>query len=78
LFEEVGLLMKSLAADLDVHAEVRADIERRVDVDELQAACVLDLSAERSAFQGGEDEFVVAPDELVGPALELATIGVEA
>ena len=36
LFQEVRLFMEGLAADLDIHAEVGADIERRVDVDELR------------------------------------------
>jgi len=35
--------VESLAADLDVHAEIRANVEGRIDVDQLQAAGVLDL-----------------------------------
>jgi hypothetical protein len=50
LFKKVRLLMKGLAADLDIHAEVRAYVEGRVNVDELQPAGVLDLSAERPAL----------------------------
>lgn len=49
LFKKVRLFMKGLAANLDVHTEVR--IKRRVNVDELQPACVLDLSAERTGFK---------------------------
>src|SRR5438445_3810242 len=78
LFEEVGLFVEGLAANLDVHAEVRADVEGRVNVDELEAAGVLDLAAERAALEGGEDELVVAPDEFVGPAFDLATAGIDA
>ena len=77
LFEEVRLLVEGLAADLDVHAEVRADVEGRVNVDELEAAGVLDLAAERAGLEGGEDELVVAPDEFVGPALDLAAARVQ-
>ena len=78
LFEEVRLLVKRLAADLDVHAEVGAHVERRVDVDQLQAAGVLDLPAQRAALERRENQLVVAPDELVGPALQLAAASVEA
>ena len=53
LFEEVRLLVERLAADLDVHAEVRAHVEGRVNVDELEAAGVLDLAAERAGLEGG-------------------------
>ena len=77
LFEEVRLLVEGLAANLDVHAEVRAHVEGRVDVDKLQAAGVLDLAAERAALEGGEDELVVALDEFVGPALDLPPAHVE-
>ena len=78
LFEEVRLFVEGLAANLDVHAEVRAHVEGRVNVDALEAAGVLDLAAERAALEGGEDELVVAPDEFVGPALDLPAAGVEA
>jgi hypothetical protein len=77
LFEQIGLLVEGLAADLNVHGEVRADVEGRVDVDELEAAGVLDLAAQRARLERGEDELVVAPDEFVGPALGLAARGVE-
>ena len=78
LLENVGFLVEGLAADLDVHAEVGTDIKRRVNVDELEAAGFFDLGAEGTGFEGGEDEFVIAPDEFVGPALDLAAAGVEA
>ena len=78
LFEEVGLFVEGLAANLDVHGEIRADVEGRVNVDELEAAGVLDLAAERAALEGGEDELVVAPDEFVGPAFDLPATGIEA
>jgi hypothetical protein len=77
LLQQVGFLVEGLAADLDVHAEVGADVEGRVDVDELEAAGLLDLAAQGAGFQGRQDELVVAPDELVGPALELAPPGVQ-
>ncbi|MEK7763993.1 MAG: hypothetical protein AAB433_20670 [Nitrospirota bacterium] len=63
--------MEGLATDFDVHAEVRAHVERWVDVDELQAPGVLDLAAERSGLERRKDEFVVAPDKFIGPALDL-------
>ena len=77
LFEEVGFLVEGFAADLDVHGEVRADVEGRIDVDEFQAAGVLDLAAQGTGFERGEDELVVAPDKFVRPALGLAAGGVE-
>jgi len=43
---------------------IRADVEGQINVDELEAAGVLDLAAQGPGFQGGEDEFV-------GPALDL-------
>ena len=67
-FENVGLLGEGVVADLDVHGEVGADVEGRVDVDELDAALRFDLLAQRTVLEAGEDELVVAPDELVGPA----------
>ncbi|MEI6787674.1 MAG: hypothetical protein WCL49_04260 [bacterium] len=70
--------MEGLAADLDIHAEVCADVEGRVNVDELEAARVLDLATECAALERGEDEFVIAPDEFVGPTLDLPSSGVEA
>lgn len=60
LFEEVGLFMKSFAADLNVHGKVGTDIEGRVNVDELESAGLFDLAAQRAALEGGENEFVVA------------------
>ena len=62
--------MEGLAADLDVHGEIRADIEGRVNVDELEAAGILDLTAERAALERGEDE-------LVRPAFEMPAAHVE-
>jgi hypothetical protein len=38
LLQDVRLLVEGLAADLDVHAEVGAHVEGRVDVDQLQPA----------------------------------------
>ncbi|HNP82599.1 MAG TPA: hypothetical protein PKN47_14140 [Nitrospira sp.] len=63
--------MEGLTADLDVHAEVRAHVEGRVDVDELQASGVFDLAAERAALEGRQNQLVVAPNEFVGPTLNL-------
>ena len=55
LLQQVWFLVESLAADLDVHGEVGADVERRVDVDELQAARVLDLAAQGARLERGEN-----------------------
>src|SRR6266853_19146 len=73
----VGCLWKVSPPNFDVHAEIRADIEGWVYVNEFEAACVFDLAAERSGFERGKNELVVAPDELVGPTFELAAAGVE-
>ncbi len=51
LLQEVRLLVEGLAANLDVHGEVGADVEGRVDVNELQATRVLDLPPQRAALQ---------------------------
>ena len=59
-FEDVGLLGEGVAADLDIHGEIRAHVEGRVDVNQLQPALRLDLLAQRPVFQGGEDELVIA------------------
>jgi hypothetical protein len=45
LLQKVRLLVEGLASDLDVHREVGANVEGRVDVDELEATGVLDLAA---------------------------------
>ena len=63
--------MEGLTADLDVHAEVRAHVEGRVDVDELEATSLFDLASKRPGLEGRKNELVVAPDEFVGPALDL-------
>src|SRR5699024_5115681 len=59
--QEVGLLVEGLVADGDVHGKVGTDIERRVDVDELEATGILDLAAQRTGLQRGQNQFVVAP-----------------
>ena len=76
LFQDVGLLGEGVAADLDVHGEIGAHVKGRVDVDQLEAALLFDLLAQRAVLEDGEDQLVVAPDELVGPALESGGRGV--
>ena len=76
-FEEVGLFVEGFAADLVVHGEVRADVEGGIDVDEFEAAGVLDLTAQDPAFERGEDELVIAPDAFVWPALDLSASHIE-
>src|SRR5688572_21183398 len=78
-FEDVGAFGECVAAvtDLDVHGEVGADVEGRVDVIEFEAALFFNLVPQRDVFEAGEDQLVVAPDELVGPALHLTPAGVE-
>jgi hypothetical protein len=56
---------------------MEADVEGRIDVDQLQAALFFDFIAERAVLEAGENELVVAPDELIGPPLGLAPAGVE-
>ena len=53
LLEDVGLLGEGVAAvaDFDIHTEIGSDIERRVDVDQLQAALLLDLLAQRPVLE---------------------------
>ncbi len=71
-FQDVGLLGESVATNLDVHRKIRAYVEGRVNVDQFQPALLFNLLAQRAVFQAGKDELVVAPDELIGPTLELA------
>ncbi len=78
LFEEVRILVEGLAADFNIHREIRTDIERWVDVDEFEASGVLDLAAEPARIERGVDELVVTPDEFVRPALDLPSAGIEA
>ncbi len=48
-----------------------------VNVDELEAAGVLDLAAERAGFERRENQFVVAPNEFIRPAFELASANIK-
>jgi len=65
-------------AHLELEGEhVGADVEWRVDIDQLQPAGLLDLLAQRAALQARQDQLVVAPDQLVGPALDLPPARVE-
>jgi len=77
LFEDVGFLGEGVVANLDVHREIRADVEGRVDGHEFDAALFLNLLTQGAVLQGGEDQLVVPPDELVCPALELAAATVQ-
>ena len=54
--------------DFDIKGKIRTYIERRVDVDELEAACRFDLASHRAVFERSQHQLVVAPDQLVGPA----------
>lgn len=51
LLQKVRLLVERLAADLDVHREVGADVEGRIDVDQLQPARVFNLLAQCAALE---------------------------
>jgi hypothetical protein len=65
-----GLLFEYLVAvvaDLDFHGEVCADIEGRVDVDEVDLAAKL-------LQQGRHHEFVVAPDEHVAEVVAMVLL----
>jgi hypothetical protein len=53
-------------------------IKGRIDVDQLQAALGFDLLAQGPIVEGAEDQLVVAPDQFVRPALELASAEVGA
>src|SRR5665811_1690095 len=68
---------KKSPTDLNVHAEICPHIEGWVDVDQLEAALLFDLLAQRAVLQAGEDELIVAPAEFVRPALELASAFVQ-
>ena len=69
LLQDVGPFGESIAADFDVHRKICAHVKWRVNVDQLEAALIFNLLAQWSVLQRGEDEFVIAPDELIGPAL---------
>ena len=52
LFEDVGLLGKRVAvAYLNIHRKVGPDIERWVDIDQLEAAPFLDFLAQRPVLE---------------------------
>src|SRR5437762_179501 len=65
LFQQIRLLMKGLIAHLNIHAEIRADVEWWIDVNQLQPAGVLDLLPKRAGLERRENQLVVAPNELV-------------
>ena len=71
LLKNTRLFRERLVTDFDVHREVCPDIEGRIDVDHLDAALFFDLFPEGSVLQAGEDQLVVAPDQLIRPAFEL-------
>ena len=77
LFQQVRLIVERLAANLNVHAEIRAHVKRRVNIDELQTACVLNLPPQRTRLERSENQLVVAPNQLVRPALDMAARQVE-
>ena len=77
LFQDVGLLGEGIITNLDIHAEISTHVKRRVDVNQLDAALTLNLFTHRAILKAGENELVIAPDELVGPALELAAAGIQ-
>jgi hypothetical protein len=52
LLKDVRLLCERLVADFNVHREVCAHVEGRVDVDELDAALPFDLLAQRAVLKG--------------------------
>jgi hypothetical protein len=77
LLNDVRLLGERIPADLDIHRKIRAHVERRVDIDKLETPLLLDLLAQRPVFQRRKNQFVVAPDQPVRPALDLPPALVE-
>ena len=67
---------RGVAPHFDVHRKVGPHVERRIDVDELQAALRLEFLAQRPVLQRRQDQFVVAPDEFIRPPLELPAAGI--
>ncbi|MPM47851.1 hypothetical protein SDC9_94572 [bioreactor metagenome] len=59
-------------ANFNVHAKICAHVKWRVNVDQLQPAVLLDLFAQRAVLEAGKDQFVIPPDQFVGPARFLA------
>ncbi|MBT9177523.1 MAG: hypothetical protein DDT20_01857 [Firmicutes bacterium] len=51
LFQDARPLGEGIVANLNVHGKIRAHVKGRVDVDQLQAALLLDLLAQRAVFQ---------------------------
>ncbi|WP_245184725.1 hypothetical protein [Neolewinella antarctica] len=58
-------------------AKVRPNGEGRVDVNEFETALGVDLPAQWPVGEGGEDQFIIAPDQFVVPAGALAALVVE-
>ena len=50
-FKNVGFLGEGVAADLDVHGEIRTHIERRVNGDQFDAALLFYLLSQRAILQ---------------------------
>src|SRR4030042_808331 len=77
LFQDVGLLGKGIVTNFDVHRKISAHVKRRVDINQLKSALLLYFLTQGTVLKGGEYQLVVAPNKLVGPALELAASAVQ-
>ena len=51
-FQDVWLLGEGVSADFDVHRKIRAYVKRRIDVNQLEAALLFNLLAQRTVFEG--------------------------
>ena len=51
LLQQIRLFVKCLSANLNIHAEIRAHVKGRIDVDELEAARLYNLLAQRSGLE---------------------------
>ena len=51
-----------------IYGDYSEDVKWRIDINELQDARLLDFLPQRPVLEGGEDEFVISPDQLVAPA----------
>jgi hypothetical protein len=51
--KDVGLFGEGFVADFDVHGKIGANIERRIDIDELDTALIIDFFKEGAVIEGG-------------------------
>ena len=76
-FEDVGLLGEGVVADFNVHGKIRTHVKGRVDVDQLEAALLLDFLAQGPFFRLERISLLSPQMSLLVQPLSLPAAGVE-